>query len=55
MPSKFSRRLARRGTGAMTSKRGNANYYKGRGSRSEGVHTAKGASGVPGAKTTSRS
>jgi hypothetical protein len=43
MPSKFSRRLARRATRAMTSKRGNVTYYKGRGGRSEGVHTAKGA------------
>ena len=41
MPSKFSRRLGRRLT--LSSKRGNVNYYKGRGGRSEGVHTTKGA------------
>lgn len=41
MPSKFTRRLGRRR--ALTGKRGNHNYYKGFGGRSEGVHTSKGA------------
>lgn len=40
MPSKFTKRLGRRAT--LTAKRGNVNYYKGRGGRSEGVHTSKG-------------
>jgi hypothetical protein len=41
MPSKFTLRLGRRG--ALTAKRGNANYYKGSGARTEGNHTTKGA------------
>lgn len=41
MPSKFSLRLGRRG--ALSAKRGNANYYKGTGARTEGNHTTKGA------------
>lgn len=40
MPSKFSRRLGRRGV--LTAKRGNMNFYKGTGARKEGVHTTKG-------------
>lgn len=40
MPSKFTRRLGRRGV--LSAKRGNANYYKGSGARNEGVHTNKG-------------
>ena len=42
MPSKFSRRLGRRLT--LTSKRGNSDYYKGYGARTEGSHTSKGES-----------
>ena len=40
MPSKFSRRLGRRGV--LSAKRGNMNFYKGTGARKEGVHTTKG-------------
>lgn len=41
MPSKFSLRLGRRG--ALSTKRGNAQFYKGVGARTEGNHTTKGA------------
>lgn len=40
MGTKFMRRLRR---GTITSKRGNQDYYKGYGARTEGVHTSKGA------------
>jgi hypothetical protein len=40
MPSKFSRRLGRRGV--LGAKRGNVNFYKGTGARTEGNHTTKG-------------
>jgi len=40
MPSKYTNRLRR---GTLTSKRGNKDYYKGYGARTEGVHTTKGA------------
>jgi hypothetical protein len=40
MPSKLTRRLRR---GTLTSKAGNRDFYKGRGGRTEGVHTTKGA------------
>lgn len=40
MPSKFSRRLGRRGV--LSAKHGNANFYRGTGARNEGNHTTKG-------------
>jgi hypothetical protein len=40
--AKFGRRFLRRVT--MNSKRGNMDFYKGRGARNEGTHTSKGAS-----------
>lgn len=40
MPSKFSIRLSRRGS--LSSKQGNAQFYKGSGARTEGSHTNKG-------------
>ena len=40
MATKFTRRLRR---GTITSKRGNKDYYKGYGARTEGVHTSRGA------------
>ena len=41
MPSKLTARGLRRGP--LTSKRGNRDFYKGYGGRTEGVHTTKGA------------